>query len=142
MKRTVLVLLDGELRDLRAAKAAARGAVIVCADGGARHAIRLGLRPDFVVGDMDSAPKPPRAWKGKTAYWPDFDPNRSDLDKALDAARALRPARVLVAGARGGGLDHEMTNFAALEAGAKGLDLSVIDEGTARLLGPAATSCR
>ncbi len=85
---------------------------------------------------MDSLPKAlPKTWK-KTLYWCDFDPERSDLDKALDFARALGVSDVEVAGALGGGLDHELVNFAALEESAQGLDLSVIDGGVARLLGP------
>lgn len=135
--KTALILLNGELRDPRAARAAARRAdAVICADGGARHAVALRLKPDFIVGDMDSLPKKtPKAWK-KTLYWCDFDPERSDLDKAFDFARALGAASVEVAGVLGGGLDHELVNFAALEENARGLALTVIDGGTARLLGP------
>lgn len=135
--RVVLVLLNGELRGAPAVRAAARRAdAVICADGGARHAVVLGVKPDFVVGDMDSVPaRRPRSWK-KTLYWPDFDPDRSDLDKAFDFARGLGAKEVLVAGALGGGLDHELVNLAALEENAAGLALEVLDGGSARLLGP------
>lgn len=134
--RSALILLNGDLRDPKAARAAARVAgAVICADGGARHAAALGLRPDFIVGDMDSLPKRrPKGWR-KTLYFCDFDPERSDLDKALDFARALGAREVLIAGVLGGGLDHELVNFAALEESARGLGLSVIDGGRARLLG-------
>lgn len=136
MSRVVLVLLNGELRDARAARAAARIVdTVVCADGGARHADRLGLEPDFVVGDMDSAPPRPRRWK-RAVYVRDADPERSDLDKALGFARGLGAREALVAGVLGGGLDHELVNLAALEESARGLLLTVIDGGRARLLGP------
>lgn len=135
--KTALILLNGEMRDPKSARAAARHAgAVICADGGARHAVALGVRPDYVVGDMDSLPKSlPKTWK-KTLYWCDFDPERSDLDKALDFARSLGASAVLIAGVLGGGLDHELVNFAALEESAAGLDLAVIDGGVARLLGP------
>lgn len=132
----VLILLDGELRGAKHVRAAARAAgAVICADGGARHAAALGLEPDFVVGDMDSAPPRPKRWK-KADYLRDSDTERSDLDKALDHARRLGAREALVAGVLGGGLDHELVNFAALEEGAGGLDLTVIDGGRARLLGP------
>ncbi len=134
---SALILLNGEVRDPRAARAAARRAdALICADGGARHAAALRLVPDFIVGDMDSLPKArPKTWK-KTLYWCDFDPERSDLDKALDFARSLGARVVRVAGVLGGGLDHELVNLAAFEENAGGLDLTVIDGGVARLLGP------
>ena len=63
----------------------------------------LRLQPDYIVGDMDSLPKAlPKAWK-KTLYWRDFDPERSDLDKALDFARSIGAREVQIAGASGGG---------------------------------------
>ncbi len=136
-RRSALILLNGELRDSKPVRAAARRAdVVICADGGVRHAAALRLIPDFVVGDMDSLPESlPKTWK-KTQSRPDADAERSDLDKALDLARSLGVKRVSIAAARGGGLDHELVNFAALEEDAHGLELIVIDGGVARLLGP------
>lgn len=134
--KSALILLNGDMRDPKPVRDAARRAdAVICADGGARHAVALRLRPDFIVGDMDSLPRLPKAWR-KTLYWCDFDPERSDLDKALDFARALGARSVKIAGVLGGGLDHELVNFAALEESARGLDLTVIDGGEARLLGP------
>ena len=101
--------MNGELREPAAAKKLARSAnAIVCADGGARHAKTLGLIPHVIVGDMDSLPRPlPRSWK-KTAYLCDFDVNRSDMDKSLDFVEQSGFAKVWIAGALGGGLDHEL----------------------------------
>ncbi|MEK7232201.1 MAG: thiamine diphosphokinase [Elusimicrobiota bacterium] len=135
--KSALILLNGDIRDPKSVRAAAhRANAVICADGGARHAVILRLQPDYIVGDMDSLPKAlPKAWK-KTLYWRDFDPERSDLDKALDFARSIGAREVQIAGASGGGLDHELVNFAALEEGGAGFDLTVIDGGVARLLGP------
>ncbi|MEK7389527.1 MAG: thiamine diphosphokinase [Elusimicrobiota bacterium] len=137
MPRTALLILNGELREPRRVRAAAAASdLLICADGGARHARTLGLVPDFIVGDMDSLARPlPRLWT-RTVHLRDDDPERSDLDKALRLARSLGAVRVLIAGALGGDLDHELVNFAVFEARARGLDLSLIDGGTAVLLGP------
>ena len=135
--KSVLLFLSGELREERVVRRLARQAdLVVCADGGARHAKLLAVVPDVVVGDMDSLPHPvPKSW-GKTAYWCDFDETRSDFEKALDFLAALGSVRVFVAGALGGGLDHELVNLAVLEERAKGLDFVLIGGGAARLLGP------
>ncbi|MDD5628740.1 MAG: hypothetical protein PHU21_06725, partial [Elusimicrobia bacterium] len=88
--RTAFLFLNGELPEPDLARRLARRAdLVVCADGGARHAVRLGLRPDVVVGDMDSLPRPlPRAWRG-VSFLCDFDEDSSDFEKALRfAARA------------------------------------------------------
>jgi thiamine pyrophosphokinase len=129
--------LNGELREPVAAKALARRAdAVVCADGGARHAKTLGLIPNVIVGDMDSLPRPlPRSWK-KTSYLCDFDEERSDLDKALDFVEEAGFAKAWLAGALGGGLDHELVNLAALESRRGPLEIVVIGGGAARLLGP------
>jgi len=132
---SALILLNGEMRDARAVRAAAKGAdVLICADGGARHAAALRLIPDFVVGDMDSGGR--KIPSAGITFVVDPSQDRSDLDKALDLARRLGVKRLVVAGVRGGGLDHELVNFAALEESRHGFDLAVIDGGVARLLGP------
>lgn len=135
-QRSVLLLLNGELREPRVVTRLARKAdVILCADGGARHARTLGFVPDFIVGDMDSLPHSlPKAWAA-TVYWKDLDENRSDLDKALDFVKVLGRSRVYVAGALGGGLDHELVNLSVLEKRAARLDLVIVGGGQARMLG-------
>lgn len=133
----VLVLLDGELRGAAAVRARARAVdAVVCADGGARHARRLGLVPDAVVGDLDSVPRArPRGW-ARTEYVRVPDPERGDLDKALDHAESLGARRAWVAAALGGLMDHELVNLAVLESRRTRLELVLLGEGEARLLGP------
>lgn len=135
--RTALLLLNGELREPAPVRALARRAdMLVCADGGARHALSLKLVPDAVVGDMDSAPRTfPRSWS-RVSFISDLDVSRGDLDKSLDYLESLGVRRVWIAGALGGGLDHELVNLAALERRGGKLELAVVGGGLARLLGP------
>ncbi len=131
-----LVLLGGDLANGSALKRLARGArAVICADGGARHAAALGLQPQFVVGDMDSLPKPLPRWR-KTIFACDFDEDRSDFDKALDLSSELGLRRVFVACALGGALDHCLVNLAVIAAGRAGLEIVLADRGTGVLLGP------
>lgn len=113
-----------------------RVGAVLCADGGARHAARLGLTPRWVVGDMDSTPraKRPSAWR-RVSYINVLDQDSNDLSKCLVFARKKGFRKVYVCAVRGGGVDHELVNFAVLEA-ARGLEVVVVDGGEARLLGP------
>ena len=50
----VLLFANGDIADIDPVRHYARSAdLVVCADGGSRHAYALGLRPDVVIGDMD-----------------------------------------------------------------------------------------
>jgi thiamine pyrophosphokinase len=132
-----LLLLNGDIPDAGLVRRLARRCVfLVCAGGGARHAARLGLRPDVVVGDMDSVPKPlPRSWHS-TRFLCDFDEDSSDFEKALAfAARAGCP-RLYVAGILGGRLDHALVNLALAQAWGSRRSLVIVDRGLATLLGP------
>lgn len=134
--QAALLLLDGEIPDralVRRAAKKCRG--VICADGGLRHAAALGLRPDFVVGDMDSLPHGKLKGKPPT-FWCDFDENRSDFEKALDFALSLGCRQAYVAGAMGGRTDHALVNLGLLERYAGALELVMLDRGVARLLGP------
>jgi len=133
----VLLLLNGELADPALVRRLARRCGwLVCADGGARHALRLGLRPDAVVGDMDSVPRPlPRAWR-RTLYWCDFDENSSDFEKALRFVARAGCGRLYVAGLFGGRLDHSLVNLALVRGFGTRRGLVVVDRGMATLLGP------
>ncbi len=135
--QAALLLLDGEIPDAKLVKRAAkRCRGVICADGGIRHAAALGLRPDFVVGDMDSLPKRLRL-KGKPpTFWCDFDENRSDFEKALEFAMSLGCRRVYVAGALGGKTDHALVNLGLLQRYSDSLEVVMLDRGVARLLGP------
>jgi thiamine pyrophosphokinase len=132
-----LLLLNGEIPDAGLVKRLAkRCALLVCADGGARHAARLGLRPDAVVGDMDSVPKPlPRGWRG-TTFLCDFDEDSSDFEKALAFVARVGCVRLYVAGILGGRLDHALVNLALAQAWGSRRSLVIVDRGLATLLGP------
>ena len=134
--RSCLILLNGDIPERRLVRVwAARVSRLICADGGARHAIGLRLEPDFVVGDMDSLPHPLPRWK-RTVYWCDFDENLSDFEKALRFAKDIGCRRVFVAGALGGRVDHAMVNLALIERYSSRLEIVLLDRGAARLLGP------
>lgn len=91
---------------------------LVCADGGSNHARRLGLRPDLIIGDLDSMTDATRAWATDAgialrAYQHELK-QESDTELALLAALAAGASRVTLIGALGGRLDHSLANLAIL----------------------------
>lgn len=134
--KPALLLLNGPLSDAAALKRrAAAAGFIVCADGGARNAQKLGLTPRVVVGDMDSVPHPLPRWKG-TVYLFDDDADTSDFEKALAFLHEAGAGQVWVAGLWGGRPDHQLVNLAVFERWSRKLSLAAIDPGWTMLAGP------
>jgi thiamine pyrophosphokinase len=84
-------------------------ALVVAADGGADHALALGLRVDVAVGDFDSISPAGLAELERSGTRVERHPaakDATDLELALDAATAFEPRRIVVVGGTEGRLDH------------------------------------
>ncbi len=92
---------------------------LIAADGGARYALALGLRPHVVVGDLDSLPAKIQTDLQETGTrilrYP-RDKNETDLELALSFALEQRCSHILVLAALGGRLDQTIGNLALLTA--------------------------
>lgn len=93
-----------------------RGDVVYCANGGSRVAIKAGIIPDFIIGDLDSF-KNERGVKRsreteKIIYPPDKD--FSDFELILNRLKESGVDEVFVYGALGGRIDHELINVLLL----------------------------
>ena len=111
-----LLVANGPLRwtETLAALAAAASPRLA-ADGGADHLARIGLRPDLLIGDLDSVTPETRAWTGEARVLHRPDQDRTDLEKALiHVFDELRLDRLTVLGALGGRPDHEAGNLGLL----------------------------
>jgi thiamine pyrophosphokinase len=88
---------------------------ILCADGGTRHALALGLVPNVIVGDMDSLPEnySPSTFNGEFVLFPK-DKNETDLELAINHAITLSPHQILILAALGGRMDQTLANIALL----------------------------
>ena len=95
---------------------------IICADGGYRHAEKMGVVPDLWLGDGDSGcVDVVRAKEIKTfPARKDF----TDTDLAVEEALKRGAEEIIIAGGIGGRLDHEFSHFCLLkkilDRGAKG----------------------
>ncbi len=94
------------------------GAVVIAADGGARHAVGLGLRPTIWVGDGDSVA--PGDLERLVADGAEIRrvaaaKDESDAELALLAALELGADEVVILGALGGSrVDHALANVGLL----------------------------
>ena len=87
---------------------------VIAADAGALLAGPLGLTLDLVVGDGDSLGEPALAEIARTGVAIERSPadkDASDTELALIAAASRGATEVIVLGAFGGRLDHELANI-------------------------------
>ncbi len=114
--------------------------LVVAADGGAAGCEALGLRPDLVVGDFDSADPDlvaRLARDGIPVLRVPAAKDESDLELALAAALDRGADRVVALGALGGTrIEHALAAIALLQVAAdRGADLAIVDDrSTLRLL--------
>ena len=91
------------------------GELFIAADSGYLHMERLGIAPDLLIGDFDSAPEPD---EGDKLVFP-VEKDDTDLMLAVKEGLARGYDRFIIFGATGGRLDH---TFAAVQTLAYLLD--------------------
>jgi thiamine pyrophosphokinase len=127
MTRAFIVLAGGDPVEPALRTLLPEAAVVIAADSGLHQAGLLGLRVDYVVGDLDSADptavESARAVGATVERYP-VDKDATDLELALDTARDQGAQRITVVGGAGGRLDHFVANVALL-ASARFSDLEL-----------------
>ena len=114
----IIIFANGDLPDLNKARSLLHADdFIICADGGARHALDLDLTPNLVIGDMDSIQND--QWqKLQTLGVPvelfPRDKDETDLELAINRAIELEPHEIVIVAALGGRLDQTIGNIALL----------------------------
>ena len=92
--------------------------LVIAADSGAAWLSGIGVRPDLVIGDMDSiepALLDRLAGEGSTIERYEPDKDQSDAELAVDRAVEAGAGEVLILGALGGErIDHELANLLLL----------------------------
>lgn len=85
---------------------------IICADGGTSIALKLGLIPDIVIGDLDSIDKNAiDKLKSKSRIIKIKRQSDTDLEKAIKFAVKNRFTDAVVLSASGKRVDHSLGNF-------------------------------
>ena len=88
---------------------------IICADGGANKARLLGIRPNAIIGDLDSISLRTRKHFSRVETIHIASQESTDLEKALDFLLKLLIPSATVVGATGGRPDHSLANLSILK---------------------------
>lgn len=148
-----LLLCNGEPPSRAFAQRFARHAsLIVAADGGANVARQLGLRPDVIIGDLDSITpatkrffsagkrlKPLRGLLESSIPRPEGRgfvelirvprQDNTDFEKALDFLRERKLKRVIILAATGKRIDHTLGNLSVLWNYTNAMEITLAGDG-------------
>ncbi|MDD4783772.1 MAG: thiamine diphosphokinase [Syntrophaceticus sp.] len=111
----VLVLTNGEYGNLDWYKERKDGfEKVICVDGGAGWAKKLGITPNWVVGDMDSIDEEDRVYMEREGVRFSCHPSQkdpTDTQIALQLAEQLGTDQITIWGGTGSRLDHTLSNL-------------------------------
>jgi thiamine pyrophosphokinase len=91
--------------------------MVICADSGARHALRLGITPNFVVGDLDSLAEAERKelkMRGVKFIKYPCEKDYADTFYALLKALELGYHQIVLVACLGERFDHALSNIMLL----------------------------
>lgn len=123
-----LLICNGEKPGVWLKKYARQADFILAADGGADRALAAGVRPDAVIGDLDSVSPRTRHALQDTPFIHVKRQDNTDLEKALDWLRTQKFDSCMIAGAVGGRLDFTLGNVLAVRPYLERLNIEFIGE--------------
>ena len=110
----ILIVANGEIKDKAFCKNVAKNKdIIIAADGGADNCIKIGITPNYVIGDLDSISKSARK-KFKSKIIHDESQNSTDLEKSIELAKKLKCTNLEIICATGLRTDHTFSNIISL----------------------------
>ncbi len=118
-EKRVIVVANGDLEDLNFYKdLVKKDDFIICVNGGCGYALAMGIKPDLVIGDMDSlnpdVQEKIRQLDPRLIKHPSMK-DKSDLELAIDKAVEMKPGEIVIIGALGGvRADHAFINMLLL----------------------------
>ena len=102
---------------------------IICADGGANSAKKIGVVPNFIVGDLDSISESTlKYFRGKTKIIKYKRQNDTDVEKSLKFAINKKFNEVILLGVTGDRLDHTICNLGIVLKFFNKIKISLVSE--------------
>ncbi len=138
MSKTILIVANGKSIDpVKAMEIASRADIIVAADGGALFCSEINLKPDFIIGDLDSVPETIMKSFPQEQLLQKKDQDLTDLQKALELALQLEAGRIMIINSQGFRTDHAAVNLLIFHSFSRSEILEIYDDfGVMRILLP------
>ncbi len=113
-----LIFVNGELPDPGATRGIIQpDDVLIAADGGARHALKLGVIPTVIIGDLDSlSDAEVRVFTEMGVHILRYPPSKDETDLELALQHAMKSGYrpIIIVAALGGRLDQIIGNLSLL----------------------------
>jgi thiamine pyrophosphokinase len=127
-----IIFANGRLTDVQAARDLLRADdLVIAVDGGTRHARKVGVVPQLVIGDLDSLTIPEQnRLRSSGAQIRSFPPRKdeTDLELALLHAASEGVDSIVLLAALGGRLDQTIANLLLLALPQlDGIDVRVVE---------------
>jgi len=104
---------------------------LICADGGAEFVLRVGLTPDYIIGDLDSISKEAiKKFKNTSKILQYKGQNDTDVEKCLKFAIKNKFNEALLIGVTGNRLDHTICNLGIVLKFFSKIKLSLLAESS------------
>ena len=115
---TVVIIAGGDIDDSAVSLFCPGGSIyIIAVDRGYESALKMGIIPDLILGDMDSvSPEKLHSARDQGIQIREFpaEKDESDLELAIDESIRMNPDRIVILGATGGRMDHTLFNILLL----------------------------
>lgn len=134
----VLIIANGECPRHEILFGLAENAgTIIAADGGCLHCLEHQIKPDFIVGDLDSATPDLEVNFPESKIIHIQEQETTDLEKALNLALTLNPSKITLIAVSGRRIDHSIANLLIFQQYSEQVKLEIRDnDGVLRILPP------
>lgn len=105
-----VILSGGRIKDYEYVKKFTKNALIICADKGYNHSVKMGVKPHILIGDFDSVGSLPDDNNIEKISYP-ADKDKTDTHLALEYAFNRNFEEILIFGAIGSRMDHTLSNI-------------------------------
>lgn len=113
--KNLLIIANGQSEPKTFIKTCAKEADFILAlDGGADTALKAGIMPNLVIGDLDSISQNAKNKIGQEKLLKVSRQDNTDLEKGLDFAKYLKVPSITIICAGGGRLDFTLSNFSSV----------------------------